>query len=79
MPQSFDGELQLIEVTTDEFVRGLPTIQVWVAAAHREQAITLVLAAVPEGWTAVISDVRLEPGEAALLKMQPGEVRELKG
>jgi hypothetical protein len=79
MAQSFDCDLQLIEVTTDEFVSGLPTIQVWVAAAKPEQAITLVLTAVPEGWTAVISDVRLEPEEAALLKMQPGEVRELEG
>jgi hypothetical protein len=79
MAQSFDGDFQLVEVTTDEFVSGLPTKQVWVAAAKPEQAITLVLTAVPEGWTAVISDVRLEPEEAALLKMQPGEVRELKG
>jgi hypothetical protein len=79
MAQSFGSEFQLIEVTTDGLgVRGLPKKQVWVAAAKPEQAITLVLAEVPEGWTAVLSDARLRPEEAALLKMQPGEVREIK-
>ena len=77
MAQSFGDGLQLVEVTTDEFVRGVPKKQVWVAAAKPEQAVTLVLAEVPEGWTAVLSDARLKPEEAALLKMQPGDVREL--
>jgi hypothetical protein len=78
MAQSFGDDIQLVEVTTDELVRGLPRKQVWVAAATCEQATTLVLAQVPEGWTAALSDARLEPDEAALLKMQPGDVRELK-
>jgi hypothetical protein len=77
MAQSFGGDFQLVEVTTDELVRGVPMKQVWVAAAKPEQAVTLVLAEVPEGWTAVLSDARLKPEEAAVLKMQPGEVREL--
>jgi hypothetical protein len=78
MAQSFGSDFQLIEVTTDELgVRGLPKKQVWVAAATPEQAVALVLAQVPVGWTAALSDVRLKPDEAALLKMQPGEVREL--
>lgn len=80
MAQSFGGDFQLVEVTTDELgIRGLPKKQIWVAAAKPEQAITLVLTAVPEGWSVVLLDVQLEPDEAALLNMRPGEVRELKG
>jgi hypothetical protein len=60
MAQSFGG-FQLVEVTTDELVRGLPWKQVWVAAANCEQAIALVLAEVPEGWAAALSDTRLTP------------------
>jgi hypothetical protein len=77
MAQSFGDGLQLVEVTTDELVGGVPKKQLWVAAAKPEQAVTLVLAQVPDGWTAVLSDARLKPEEAALLKMQPGDVREL--
>jgi hypothetical protein len=77
--QSFGSDFQLVEVTTDELVSGLPRKQLWVAAAKREQAITLVLTAVPVGWTAVLLDAHLAPQEAALLNMQPGDVRELKG
>jgi hypothetical protein len=77
MAQSFGGDFQLVEVTTDELVGGVPKKQLWVAAAKPEQAVTLVLAELPEGWTAVLSDARLKPEEAALLKMQPGDVREL--
>jgi hypothetical protein len=79
MAQSFVGGFHLVEVKTDELVRGLPKKQLWVAATKRDQAITLVLAAVPEGWTAVLLDTRLEPEEAALLNSRPGDVRELKG
>jgi hypothetical protein len=79
MTQFFDGDFQVVEVSTDEFVRGIPKKQIWIAATTRERAITLVLAQVPEGWTAVLSDTHLRPEEAALLKMQPGDVRELKG
>jgi hypothetical protein len=79
MGQFFDGNFQLVEVTTDELVRGVLKKQLWIAAAKPKQAIVLVLAAVPEGWAAALSDARLKPDEAAVLKMQPGEVRELKG
>jgi hypothetical protein len=77
MAQSFGDEIQLVEVTTDDLVRGEPKKQLWAAAAGSELAVTLVLAAVPEGWAAALSDVQLEPEEVAELKMQPGEVREL--
>ena len=78
MAQSFGNDFQLVEVTTDELVRGLPKKQVWVVAAKREQAIALVLAAVPVGGAAVLSDARLKPEETARLKIRPGAVRELK-
>jgi hypothetical protein len=79
MARSFaDGDVQLVEVTTDELIRGLPKKQLWAAAAKPQQAISLVLAEVPEGWAAVLSDVHLKPEEAALLKLKPGDVRQLK-
>jgi hypothetical protein len=59
--QSFGGDFQLVEVTTDEFFAGGPKKQVWIAPAKPEQAIALVLAKVPEGWTATLSDAVLEP------------------
>jgi hypothetical protein len=42
-------EVQLVRVTTDDREH-----QLWVAAASREEAITLALDAVPEGWAAVL-------------------------
>ena len=77
MGQSFGSGIQLVEVTTDELVRGEPKKQLWAVCARPELAIALVLAAVPEGWAAALSDVRLTPEETAALKMQPGDVREL--
>jgi hypothetical protein len=44
----------------------------------REAAVTLVLKAVPEGWTAVLLPTRLTVEELLVLNMAPGEVRELK-
>jgi hypothetical protein len=67
----------LVEVTTDSSARGLPKRRLWVAAAKPEQAITLVLCAVPVGWTATIADGRLTPEQGAILNLKPGEVREL--
>ena len=77
MGQSFGSGIQLVEVTTDELVRGVAKRKLWAAAARPELAVALILAAVPEGWTAALSDVRLTPEETAALKMQPGDVREL--
>ena len=77
MAQSFGGDFQLVEVTTDELVGGVPKQQLWVAAAKPEQAVTLVLAQVPEGWAAVLLDIQMEPAEAALLRLRPGDVCQL--
>jgi hypothetical protein len=68
-------ELQIVEVRTDDFVRGIARREYWAAAAAPEQALMLVLAAVPEGWTVSLSDV---PGHGMMkvgLRLQPGEAR----
>ena len=67
----------MVEVTTDSSVRGIPRRKLWVAAAKPDQAITLVLCAVPVGWTASIADERLTPQQEAMIDLAPGEVREL--
>jgi hypothetical protein len=72
MAQTYAGGIHLVLVTADDREK-----QLWVAAAPREEAVTLVLGAVPEGWAAVLLDTRLKPEEVALLKMTPGDVREL--
>ena len=77
MGQSFGDKFTLVEVVTDSAVTSAPKTQLWVAAAKPEQAITLVLCAVPEGWTATITGGRLTPEQEALLNLKPGEVREL--
>ena len=77
MGQSFGNQLTLVEVVTDGSATDLPKTQLWVAAAAPDQAITLVLAAVPEGWTATTTGGRLTPEQGAVLNLQPGEVREL--
>jgi hypothetical protein len=72
MAQTYVSGMYLARVTTDDGERRL-----WVAAASREEAVTLVLDSVPEGWSATLLDTRLKPDEVALLKMRPGDVREL--
>jgi hypothetical protein len=78
MGQSFGNEFTLVEVRTDNPTRGVPNRQLWVAAAKPAQAITLVLCAIPLGWTATIALESMTPEEGAILNLQPGEVRELR-
>ena len=49
----------------------------WIAAAPPEQAIALVLAAVPEGWSAILVKGRLRQDDIALLDLMPGDIHEL--
>jgi hypothetical protein len=77
MGQSFDNGIQLVEVTTDDLVRGVAKKQLWAAAPRPELAVALLLAAVPEGWSAALANGQIKPEEAAVLKMQPGDVHEL--
>jgi hypothetical protein len=79
MAESFGNELTVVEVTGDDFLTR-PTKQLWVAAAKPEQAITLVLVAVPEGWTAKLATGRLTPKQLEMLQdlqLKPGEVCKL--
>lgn len=77
MAQSYGNRFTLVEVATDGLTIGASKRQLWVAAAKPDQAITLVLCAVPVGWTAYISDELLTPEQEAILNLKPGEVREL--
>ena len=72
MAESFGNKLTLVEVT-DSSARRVPKKQLWVAAAKPDQAITLVLCAVPVGWTAVIADGRLTPEQEAILDLNPAK------
>jgi hypothetical protein len=71
------AEIHVVQVTTDNLVRGVPKKQLWIAAAPSDQAVQLVLAVIPEGWTARLADGHLTAREVQLLKLPPGEVREL--
>ena len=73
MIEKFTYGVHLVRVTTDE-----REYQLWAAATPREQAVRLVLNAIPEGRTAALLATRLTPDEVAFLNMAPGEVRELK-
>ncbi len=64
--------LHLVRVTTDDREH-----QVWLAATPRKEAVTQVLNAIPEGWTASLLSNRLKPAEVKALNMKAGEVREL--
>jgi hypothetical protein len=74
MGQSYGNQVTLVEVETDGSV---PERQLWAAAAKPDQAITLVLCAVPVGWTAAIAGERLTAEDETVLNLKPGEVRNL--
>jgi hypothetical protein len=63
----------LVRVTTDDRVH-----QLWVACASSDdEALTLVLNRVPEGWAAALLSNKLTPLEAEALNLKPGDVREI--
>jgi hypothetical protein len=64
--------VHLVQVTTDDREH-----QVWVAACPREEAINLILNAIPEAWAAALLPSRLKPEEVAIPNLSPGEVHEL--
>ena len=64
--------VHLVRVTTEDRQH-----QLWAVASSRAQAVTLVLNAVPEGWTAALLSNRLKPEELEILNLRPGEVREI--
>jgi hypothetical protein len=78
MAESFGTEFTIVEATSDDLSG--PTKQMWVALAKPNQALTLVLAAVPEGWTAKMVPATLTEKERRLfeeVKLKPGEVYRL--
>ena len=80
MAESFGSAFTIVEVTADDCSAGQPRKEFWVAAAKPSQALTLVLAAVPEGWTAeLVTNPVTKQQQAALeqLNLKPGEVCKL--
>lgn len=74
MAESFGNSFTLVEVTSDAL---RPTSQMWLALAKPNQALTLVLAAVPEGWTAEVVPAVLTEKQQRMfeeLKLEPGDV-----
>jgi hypothetical protein len=70
MAESFGNAFTIVEVTADDWAAGRPRKELWVAAAKPSQALTLVLAAVPEGWTAeLVIDRLTQQQQAALEKL----------
>jgi hypothetical protein len=64
------AKVNFVQVTPDNRRR-----RVWMVAAPRQDAVSLVLNVIPEGWTASLMPLR--PVEASRLNMQPGDLREL--
>jgi hypothetical protein len=80
MAESFGTEFTVVEVTADSRPANGLRKQLWVAAAKPNQALTLVLTAVPEGWTAELATSHLTREQRKAfetLDLKPGEVREL--
>jgi hypothetical protein len=80
MAESFGSAFTIVEVTADDWSAARARKEFWVAAAKPSQALTLVLAAVPEGWTAeLVTDRVTQQQQAALekLNLKSGEVCKL--
>lgn len=78
MAESFGTEFTLVETTSDNEME--PEKQMWLALAKPSQALTLVLAAVPEGWTAEIIPAVLTAQQQRLfeeVRLRPGDVYQL--
>ncbi|MET4717310.1 hypothetical protein ABIF63_001416 [Bradyrhizobium japonicum] len=75
MAESFGTSFTIVEVTSDDAPQ--PTQQMWLALAKPNQALTLVLAAVPEGWTAAVVPAVLTENQQRMfeeLNLKPGDV-----
>ena len=79
MAESFGNSFTIVEVTADDWSADEPK-QLWIALAKPRQALTLVLAAVPEGWTAELVVQPLTREQQSLfeeLNLKPGDVYRL--
>ena len=78
MAETFGNSFTVVEVTSDDL--SPDRSQIWIALAKPEQALTLVLAAVPEGWTAEVLDIQLTGNQQRVfeeLDLKPGDVYRL--
>jgi len=50
----------------------------WAAATPQAEAAAIVQKRLPPGWTATLTDRQLTPDQVAVLKLRPGDVRQLK-
>jgi hypothetical protein len=50
----------------------------WAAATLEAEAVATVQRRLPPGWTAILTDRQLTPDQVAILKLRPGDVRQLK-
>lgn len=78
MAESFGNSFTIIEVTSDDAPQS--TTQMWLALAKPNQALTLVLAAVPEGWTPEVVPAVLTAEQQRMfeeLNLSPGDVYRL--
>lgn len=75
MAESFGNSFTVVEVKADD-----GKTQMWIAVAKPSQAITLVLAAAPEGSTAEVLNVALTPEQQKIfeeLNLEPGDIHKL--
>jgi hypothetical protein len=80
MAESFGNTFTFVEVTPAGASAAEPKKQLWIALAKPSQALTLVLAAVPKGWTAELLDARLTEQQQrtfAEICLKPGDVYRL--
>ena len=80
MAESFGSSFTFVEVTADDPAAEEPRTELWIALAKPSQALTLVLAAVPEGWTAEILNTLLTEDQQRTFEeigLKPGDVHRL--
>ena len=78
MAQDLAGGIQVVRVIDPtNMVEGRPAKMLWAAAVARDKAVDAVLAAVPQGCAAELTDQHLPPDHVARLKLRPGDVRKL--
>jgi len=78
MAEPFGNSFTVVEVTADDAPPDRP--QIWIALAKPDQALTLVLTDVPEGWTARVTEVNLTGEQERMLEelsLKPGDVYRL--
>jgi hypothetical protein len=74
---TFAAGIQVVRVTDNTSVDGVPVRHLWVAAVPRDEAAAAVQKRIPADWTAELTDRRLTPEHIARLKLRPGDVCEL--